>query len=189
MIAQRPWGAAPAVRAWASVLPLRDASVDAAMAVLTIHHWDEALDAGLRELRRVARGPVVIVTYDAVVSGRMWLGRDYLPELTALDHVIFPSIDRLADALGGTVEVQVVPTPRDTPDWTLGSFWAHPERVLDETARNATSGLARMAPEVIDRLVADLGRDLDDGTWDRRHGHLRELPELDVGMRLLVARP
>jgi len=189
MVAQRRPGSAPAVRAWAAALPLRDRSVDAAMAVLTLHHWDDALRAGLRELRRVARGPVVVVTYDARVSGEMWLVKDYLPELGALDRSIFPSIKDLADSLGGTVEVQAVPTSRDTPDWTLGSFWAHPERVLDETARNATSGLARMAPGVIDRLVGELRRDLDDGTWERRNGHLRELPELDVGMRLIVATP
>jgi SAM-dependent methyltransferase len=189
MISQRPADAAPVVQASASRLPLRDGSIDAAMAVLTVHHWDDGLDAGLAELRRVARGPVVVVTYDADVSSQMWLVRDYLPELAALDRSTFPSIDRLARALGGDVEVQVVPTPHDTPDWTLGSFWAHPERVLDASARSSTSGLARMAPAVIDRLVTDLRRDLDDGTWDQRHGHLREQSEFDSGMRLLVARP
>src|SRR6185503_12124528 len=80
MAAQRPPDLAPAIRASAGALPLRDASVDAALAVLTIHHWDDELDAGLRELRRVARGPVVIVTFDAAVSSRMWLVADYLPE-------------------------------------------------------------------------------------------------------------
>ncbi len=189
MLSQRPDGAAPAVQGSAPRLPLRDRSVDAAMAVLTIHHWDDHLDDGLTELRRVARGPVVVVTYDPEVSTTMWLVRDYLPEVAALDRSTFPSIDRLARALGGDVTTDVVLTPHDTPDWTMGSFWAHPERVLDATARSSTSGLARMAPEVIDRLVAELGRDLDDGSWDERHGHLRGLPAFDAGMRLLVARP
>ena len=159
------------------------------MAVLTIHHWDDDLEAGLAELRRVAHGPVVVVTYDADVSSQMWLIRDYLPEVAALDRSSFPSIDQLARGLGGDVETDVVLTPHDTPDWTLGSFWAHPERVLDVTARNSTSGLARMAPEVIDRLVADLRRDLDDGSWEQRHGHLRDQPAFDAGMRLVTARP
>jgi SAM-dependent methyltransferase len=189
MLSQRPAGAAPAVRAPAPWLPLRNGGVDAAMAVLTIHHWDDGLDAGLAELRRVASGPVVVVTYDAEVSSQMWLVQDYLPEVAALDRSTFPSIDRLARALGGEVTTEVVLTPHDTPDWTLGSFWAHPERVLDATARSSTSGLARMAPAVIDRLVTELRRDLDDGSWDERHGHLRNLPAFDAGMRLLVARP
>jgi hypothetical protein len=30
-------------------------------------------------------------------------------------------------------------------------------------------------------------RDLRSGEWDRRHGHLRELEEFDVGLRLVVS--
>jgi hypothetical protein len=82
----------------------------------------------------------------------------------------------------------VLEYPRDSPDWTLASFWAHPERVLDPVARAGTSGFARMAPEVLDRVVGAVAADLADGTWDRRHGHLRTRDALDVGMRLVVAR-
>ena len=91
--------------------------------------------------------------------------------------------------LGGTVQVEPILTARDTPDWTLASFWAHPERVLDPAARAATSGFARLDPEVCARVVADVERDLHDGTWDARHGELRTLAAYDAGMRLVVARP
>lgn len=188
MVAQRPPERARAVRGSAGRLPLRDRSVDAAMAVLTVHHWDEELEDGIAELRRVARRAIVIVTYDPAVSRRMWLVDDYLPEVAALDSAIFPDVGRLAALLGGDVDVETVLTPRDTPDWTLGSFWAHPERVLDEAARAATSGFARMDPAVVRRVVDDVQRDLADGTWDRRHGHLRRVAAHDAGMRLLVAR-
>lgn len=186
MAAQRPAGLVPAIRGSAAPLLLRDGSVDAAMAILTVHHWDDQQEAGVRELRRVARGPVVIVTIDPEVCGDMWLLRDYLPEAAALDRETFPSPAQLTTWLGGTVEIETVPTARDTPDWTLASFWAHPERVLDEGARNATSGFARLEPSVVRRVAAEVDRDLRDGTWDERHGHLRELEELDVGMRLIV---
>jgi hypothetical protein len=73
MAGQRPRELAPAIRATADSLPLRDGSVDAAMAVLTVHHWEEEQERGVRELRRVAAGPVVIVTCDPEVSGAMWL--------------------------------------------------------------------------------------------------------------------
>ena len=189
MIAQRGPDRVPAILAFAEALPLVDDAVDAAMAVLTIHHWDDAREAGVRELRRVARGPVAILTYDAAVSERMWLMRDYLPEVAALDHAIFPPPGRVAAWLGGEASVEAVPLHRDTPDWMLGSFWAHPERVLDPVARASTSGFARMAPEVVDRVVAAVRRDLADGSWDTRHGHLRELDEFDVGLRLIVGRP
>jgi hypothetical protein len=42
----------------------------------------------------------------------------------------------------------------------LGSFWAHPERVLDPKARAATSGFARLSANVVDRVVAEVSRDL-----------------------------
>lgn len=189
MAAQRPRDRSPAIRASAESLPLRDHSVDAAMAILTLHHWDGGQERGVRELRRVATGPVVLMTYDPGVSGAMWLMADYLPEVAGLDRRIFPSIARISAWLGGTTRVEILPIPRDTVDWMLGSFWAHPERVLDDDARNATSGFARMSPDVVDRVVANVHRDLADGTWDARYGHLRALDAYDVGLRLVINTP
>jgi SAM-dependent methyltransferase len=186
MAAQRPPDAAPAIRAYAQDLPLRDGSVDAALAVLTVHHWGDGCERGVRELRRVARGPVVIVTFDAEVSAGMWLTRDYLPEVVAQDRRDFPAIGQLADWLGPGTEVTPLPISRGTPDWTFGSFWAHPERVLDDAVTGATSGFARLEPAVRRRAVEAVRRDLADGTWDARHGHLRALAAFDAGMRLVV---
>ena len=112
---------------------------------------------------------------------------DYLPEVAELDRRIFPPPELLAGWLGGRTRIEVVPIPRDTPDWMLGSFWAHPERVLDERARNATSGFARMDASVVERVVRDVRRDLESGAWDERHGHLRELDAFDAGLRLIVS--
>lgn len=188
MAAQRPPGAAPSIRAFAGELPLRDGSFDAAMAVLTIHHWDDMRERGVSEMRRVARGPVVILTIDPRVSGAMWLMADYLPEVADLDHRIFPLPEQIAAHLGGDVHIETVPVHRDTPDWSLVSYWAHPERVLDAEARAATSGFARMPADVVARVVAAVQRDLADGTWDRRYGALRSKDEHDAGLRLIVAR-
>jgi SAM-dependent methyltransferase len=188
MAAQRPRDLAPAIRATADALPLRDGAVDAAMAVLTLHHWDDGRERGVRELRRVARGPVVIVTYEAAVAQRMWL-MGYLPEVAELDGRIFPPVEQVCGWLGGRSRVEVVEIGRDTPDWTLGSFWAHPERVLDPAARAATSGFARMPAHVVDRVVRAVEADLASGAWDERHGALRDLPSYDAGMRLIVAEP
>lgn len=188
MAAQRPPERVPAIRASAGNLPLRDDSVDAAMAIITIHHWDAELEDGIGELRRVARGPVVIVTYDPRISGDMWLMRDYLPEVAALDSDIFPLPEDVDGWLGGHCDISALPIARDTPDWHLGSFWAHPERVLDPAARAATSGFARMPDAVIERVVGAVQRDLESGAWDERHGEVRELDEYDVGMRLIVGQ-
>lgn len=188
MAAQRPPHRAPALRLGAGPLPLRDRSVDAAMAVLTLHHWGPARESGVREMRRIARGSVVIVTIDPEVSGRMWLMADYFPEVAQWDRLVFPPVAEVVEWLGGAT-VDVVSVPRDTSDWTLMSFWAHPERVLDPAARAATSGFAKAAPEVVDRVVADVRRDLEDGTWERRHGALRSMDAFDAGLRLVVAPP
>jgi SAM-dependent methyltransferase len=188
MAAQRPRELAPALRGTSAALPLRDGAADAAMAVLTIHHWDGDRERGVREMRRVSRGPVVIVTYDPEVSAAMWLMADYLPEVAAMDHATFPVPALIASWLGGDVTIEPLPIARDCQDWMLGSFWAHPERVLDADARNATSGFARMPPAIVARVVAEVGRDLASGAWHARHGGLLALDDHDVGLRLIVGR-
>jgi SAM-dependent methyltransferase len=188
MAAQRAPHRVPALRASAAVLPLRDASVDAAMAFLSVHHWDADRERGVRELRRVARGAVVLATCDPRVSGEMWLMRDYLPEVADLDHRTFPSLDDLCGWLGGETSIEVLPIPRDCSDWMLMSFWGHPERVLDEAARNATSGFARLDPGVVTRVVDAVAGDLASGEWDRKNGGLRTLDAYDAGLRLVVSR-
>jgi SAM-dependent methyltransferase len=112
MAAQRPRDLAPAIRATADCLPLRDGSVDAAMSVLSVHHWDQGQERGVRELRRVATGLVVILTCDPEMSGAMWLMADYIPEVAALDRRIFPRPDQLAAWLGGRTRVEVLPVHR-----------------------------------------------------------------------------
>jgi SAM-dependent methyltransferase len=189
MAAQRPSGRVPAIRAFAGDLPLRDDSVAAAMSVLSLHHWDETQERGVRELRRVARGPVVLLTFDARISRQMWLVADYLPEVSELDARIFPNPELLAEWLGGDSEIVTLPVRRDTPDWTFGSFWAHPERVLDANARAATSGFSRMDATAVERVDCALRADLASGRWDERHGHLRTLEAYDAGMRLVVSNP
>ena len=162
MVAQRSPALPQAIRAVADQLPLDDGTVDAAMAILSLHHWDGAQERGVRELRRVARGPVVIVTYDPERSGAMWLMAEYLPEVAALDREIFPAPSSIAEWLGGNVTIELLPIRRDTPDWMLGSFWAHPERVLNAEARAVTSGFARMPGAVVERPGAEGGLPVGD---------------------------
>lgn len=189
MAAQRPPHRPIAIRATADSLPLHDDSVDAAMTVLSLHHWGDAQRAGVIEMRRVATGPVVIVTCDPRVTGRMWLLRDYLPEVAALDLEIFPLPETVMDWLGEGCEMTVLPTSADTPDHSLFAFWAHPEWVADPDARNATSGFSRQHPAVVQRVVRAVAADLASGRWDQRHGHLRDRSSLDVGLRMIVHRP
>ncbi|MBV9775244.1 MAG: class I SAM-dependent methyltransferase [Gemmatimonadetes bacterium] len=182
MVRQRPRGSAPVVRASAEGLPFRDGAFDAALAILTIHHWSD-WRRGLAELRRVARERVVLFTWDP--DGPLfWLVREYFPEIPLADRLAFPSPEAMAEVLG-PLTVHPVPVPADCTDGFLGAYWRRPAAYLDVGVRGAISGLARM-PEPGERL-ARLATDLADGTWMRRHGDLLALEELDIGYRLVVA--
>jgi len=96
MRAQRPPGSAPAIDARAEALPLDDGAVDAAMACVTIHHWDSPA-AGLAELRRVARERVVVLTFE-LGSLPAWQ-REFLREGLVKEEPRFPAIDDVAARL------------------------------------------------------------------------------------------
>jgi len=183
MIRQRPVDAAPAVRAVAAALPFRDASFDAALAILTIHHWPD-LGRGLAELARVARRRVVLLTHDPAEFG-FWLF-DYFPELSRIDRRILPTLDELRGALGA-VSVFDVPVPRDCTDGFLGAYWCRPEAYLDAGVRSAISSFAKLAPAELEDGLARLAGDLRTGEWERRHGSLRTRESVDLGYRLVVA--
>jgi SAM-dependent methyltransferase len=185
MRAQRPAGLAEAIDARAEDLPLEDASVDAAMAILTLHHWTDPI-AGLKELRRVARGPVVVLTFDPQETGSFWLVRDYLPEAAAVDRERLITIAATADALGGDVTVEPVPIPHDCLDGFLGAFWRRPERYLDPAVGPGISNFGELGPGVLARGLERLRGDLESGAWMRRYSELLECEELDLGYRLVV---
>lgn len=185
MIAQRRPGAAPAVRAVAEALPLPDDSVDAALAVLTVHHWTD-LGAGLAELRRVARRRVVVLTWDHAVTADFWLLRDYLPAAAATDAALATPLDRLADPLGAT-EIVPVPVPWDCVDGFACAYWRRPEAYLDPVVRAGASMFALTPPADLRDGLARLRTDLATGAWHRRNAALSALPALDLGYRLLIA--
>jgi SAM-dependent methyltransferase len=185
MIAHRARAAAPVVQATAVKLPFADDSFDAAMAILTVHHWSD-LEAGVAEMVRVARRRVVIVTFDPDVNRRLWIVRDYLPEVATNPEGFLPPLARLLDALPGAT-VQPIPCPADCTDRMFATLWARPEQYLDPQVRAATSVWSKLPQAVSDRALEQLRRDLASGTWDQRHGHLRTTTEYDVGFRLIRA--
>lgn len=189
MVRQRSANRQPAVMAVAQALPLADKSVDAAMSILSIHHWHPDQQQGVAEMCRVARKQVIIVTFDPEVSGKMWLMADYLHEVRELDYEIFPPPKDVAAWIGSKATVDVLPISKRTPDHNLASFWAHPERVLDAAARAATSGFARQTREVQERVVKAVAGDLESGAWDARYGRLRALDSFDAGLRLVTGSP
>jgi SAM-dependent methyltransferase len=182
MIRQRPAGAAQVVRGSGSAIPLADACVDAALAVLTIHHWPDRM-RGLAEMRRIASKRVVILTHFHLTS--FWLA-DYFPGIRAIDHEIFPTLADFERQLG-PVEVNPLPVPHDCSDGFLGAYWRRPRAYLDASVRTAISSFAKISDAETASGLARLGEDLDSGAWEARHRELLRLDALDLGYRLIVA--
>jgi SAM-dependent methyltransferase len=182
MIAQRPPGSAPVVRARAEELPFPDGAFDAAMAILSDHHWPDRA-RGLRELRRVARRRIVVFTYDPAMAHRFWLTRDYLPGFLELPGM---AIESVAACLGGA-RIEPVPVPRDCRDGFYHAYWRRPDAYLDPRVREGISVFHRLDPADVEDAVARLSADLESAEWQRRNADLLDLDEADFGYRLLVA--
>jgi ubiquinone/menaquinone biosynthesis C-methylase UbiE len=180
MIRKRSPTAAEAIQANAENLPFDDNSFDASMAILTIHHWPDK-EAGLREMRRVTRGRIVLLTFDP--SRRPWL-TDYLPELAALDEAQMPTMSDYQRWLG-TVQITPVFVPHDCSDGFLYAYWRRPAAYLDSHLRSGSSSF--WAISNVEVGLQNLRRDLETGEWERRYAELLALDEYDAGFRLVVA--
>lgn len=186
MRAQRPSHLSVAVDAVAEHLPFADKTFDASMTSFSVHQWPD-LRAGLAEMRRVTRGPVLVLTCDPEALDRMWL-QEYAPEMIAVEAGRYPSMKDLSSGLGGNVDVLSVPIPLQCTDGFSEAYYGRPEALLDPGARRANSAWSFVAPEVQARFVERLGSDLRDGTWDERYGPLRQMPYFEGSLRLLVGR-
>jgi SAM-dependent methyltransferase len=186
MRGQRPPDAAPCLVGSAESLPLDDDSVDAAMACVTIHHWADRA-RGLAELRRVARGPVVIFTFE--LSDLIAWQRDYFAEAVALEQPRFGTVEDVAAELGGKVRIERIPTPADCTDGFFEAFWNRPEPLLDQTVRASQSIWELLDPGVEERIFERLGADLGSGKWDADHGALREMSSYEGSLRLVISEP
>lgn len=185
MRGQRPEHLSRAIDGIAEELPFEDDTFDAAMATITVHQWRD-LERGLGEMRRVSRGPVVILTFDPAVLDHFWLNH-YMPEIIAAERPRYPEIDRISQLLGGHSTVTPVPIPVDCTDGFGEAFYARPEALLDPAVRAAQSGWAFVDQEAIDRFVEHLGSELETGEWDRRFGHLRGQHQYIGSLRLITA--
>ena len=187
MRAQRPPHLAVAIDALAESLPFPDAHFDAAMATFTVHQWS-GLDRGLSEMRRVTRGPIVILSCDPDRVQRFWLDA-YAPEVLAAEARRFPALARVAAALGGRSEIRPVPIPLACRDGFNEAYYGRPERLLEQRARLACSAWSFVAPATAARYIDDLRREIEDGRWDDKYGALRRQPDFDGSLRLIVSHP
>jgi hypothetical protein len=182
----RPPPRVPAIDATAEDLPFDDAAFDASMAMITVHQWSDR-PRGLAEMRRVTKGPVVVLTFDGESMPRFWL-EELCPEIIRAELGRFPDIGDLAHAIGPVTEVQDVPIPFDCTDGFGQAYYGRPEAFLDPEVRAGQSGWAFIGEEAELAFVERLRAALESGEWDRRYGHLRTQPSYEGSVRLLVGR-
>ncbi len=184
MLAQRPVSAAAGIRGVAEALPVPDDAFDAVLAVLTVHHWAD-LEAGLAELRRVARRRVVL-GFDPDRQLDLWFTAEYVPASAAFETGRAPGVAYVAERLDGA-RVEPVPIPHDCSDGFLGAYWRRPEAYLDPDVRASISSLAQLDQADVEPGVTRLAADLASGAWHERHADLLDREELDLGYRFFVS--
>lgn len=185
MLRQRPIGAAPAFQGVAEHLPLRDDCADAAMAILTVHHWSD-MAAGIAEMRRVARRRVVILTWHPDRISKFWLLREYLPEAAATDAEMAIPVARITGLLEKP-RVLPVPIPHDCRDGFGAAYWRRPHAYLDPAVRAGISMLAKTGEDALRPGLVRLADDLQSGRWQREHAELLQRDSIDLGYCLIVA--
>jgi SAM-dependent methyltransferase len=177
----------PAINAKGDDLPFDDNSFDAAMAIVTIHHWPD-MDKGLKELRRVAKNRVIVMTFDPNELDNFWNSK-YFPELIEVEKARYPTIDFIKKSLGGNCEVVPVPIPFDCVDGFQEAFYGRPEAFLEKDVRLSQSAWGFLPEGVEEKLVKALEDDLKSGDWDKKYGHYRTEPTFTCALRLIISTP
>ncbi|MEG9862747.1 MAG: methyltransferase domain-containing protein [Parvularculales bacterium] len=181
MISQRKPGKTKVMQGYAEDLPFEDDQFDASMAVFTVHHWSDPAK-GLAEMRRVSKGPVVLLTFDPS-KGAFWFD-DYFPQRTPSNfdkHFPFSAYEKLM----GPVSIDVVPVPHDCGDGFVGAYWRRPEAYLDLSVRKAMSCFWSM--DGVEPSLKKLDEDLKSGAWEKKYGYLLGYDTLDLGIRLITS--
>lgn len=186
MRAQRPADIAVAIDATAEKLPFPDDAFDASMTTFSVHQWQD-LDAGLKEMRRVTRGPVVILSCDPELVEAFWLS-GYAPQVLSTEARRYPSLGRMGDVLGGAVEIVPVPIPLACRDGFNEAYYGRPECFLDPNARSACSAWSFVGEAENAASIERLRQDLESGAWDARYGALRTQGTFEGSLRLLISR-
>lgn len=187
MRSQRPKNIPPAIMGSSDFIPFDDQSFDASMAMITIHHWSD-VQKGLKELRRVTRNQIVILTSDPDELDNFW-NAEYFPELVAIEKKRFPKINTLQKYLGGRVDIEPVSIPLFCTDGFQEAFWGRPEGFLDPMVRKSQSAWGFLHPGEEEKLVKRLEEELESGAWDKKYGHYRKQEQFIGSLRLLIAHP
>lgn len=175
----------------AEAIPLPDNSVDAAICILSLHHFTD-LEAALLEIHRVVKtGAIAFFTYDSQARKDFWLD-DYFPFLWEYDEGSFCPLDYIVSFIQNnfkkknSVDIYPFPLPPDLTDLFLAAGWRRPKIYLNAEIRASMSAFALTEPQLVETGVRQLEADLASGEWLRKYGQFMKLTEFDVGYRMLA---
>ncbi len=177
----------PAINAKADHLPFDDNSFDASMAMITVHHWPD-IDKGLKELRRVTKNQIVIMTFDPESLDNFW-NAEYFPEVIEVEKARYPTIEFIKNSLGGNCKVVSIPIPLDCKDGFQEAFYGRPEAFLEKKVRLNQSAWGFLSDEKQEEMVERLKADLKNGIWDEKYGYFRTQEYFTCALRLIVSTP
>ena len=177
----------PAINAKADNLPFDSNSFDASMAMITVHHWHD-MDKGLKELRRVTKHQVVIMTFDPKQLDNFW-NAEYFPEVIDVEKARYPTIDFIKNSLGGHCKVIPIPIPLDCKDGFQEAFYGRPEAFLEKQVRLSQSAWGFIPEDKQEEIVRRLRTDLESGNWDKKYGHFRVQEFFTCSLKLIVSTP
>jgi hypothetical protein len=152
-----------------------------------VHHWPD-IDQGLKELRRVTKNQVVIMTFDPEQLDNFW-NADYFPELIEVERARYPTIDFIKKSLGGNCEIVAIPVPFDCSDGFQEAFYGRPEAFLEKEVRLVQSAWGFLQDGLEEQLVNRLSTDLASGAWDKKYVHYRMEPTFSCALRLVISTP
>jgi len=172
-------------------LPFSDRELGGVVSTLAIHHFTDLRQA-LREMHRVSgTGPVVLFTFDYSTLDKPWQAH-YFPDLWIDISRPLPPLEDIAGWMrhetGRSVEVVPFLIPHDLEDLFMLAPWRRPELYLDPQVRAGISAFALANSAQIERGLARLRDDLENGSWKEQFGSVLELSEIDAGYRFLIAK-
>lgn len=177
------------ITASAEQIPLADNTLDGAVVMLALHHFND-LNVGLREISRITKSPkIVIFAFEQEKIADFWL-TDYFPYFIQDTLATFPRTQKIAHLIYQIThqETAVIPflLPSNLSDLFAASGWCKPEIYLDAQVRRGISSFAKMPPNELEMGLKQLKADINSGFWLEKYGDLLNQKEYDAGYRIIV---
>ena len=170
-------------------IPLENSSVDGAVIINAIHHFEDIKKA-FQELKRViGKGTIVILTFDSTIACKQWVF-DYWPTLVEYECTNYLEFEFLkycvVNATKGKLSEYIYKLPYDFEDVFSASLWKRPNLLWEyRDIRYAMSLFESLDEASFQKGLNRLKYDVENHNWEKKYAYLLNESEWDVGCRLL----